>query len=387
MFSVSRFGELFQAFPKSMFQQAVDDAQADRKRSRCRSWDVLLLSVFGQLNQSRSLRACIDTFNAQHRHHYHLGTREMKRSTVSDALSRQDTSAFKQVCEDLIAQSSRSERVSCRELLYVLDSSCIKTPKPAHDWSEVYKTRRGRGLKLHLGLIADSSALHYANITPMNVNDISDAKAGVALEPGVFYAVDKGYCDYGWWSDIDAAGAYFVTRLKRNAALKEIESHPVSGEGIVSDSTIHLSNTHPGGHRRNPYAHRDLRRIEVKLYDSEETITLVTNAMHHRAEELAQMYKKRWQIETFFRWLKQKLKLKTFLGCSENAIRLQIYCALIAYLLVRLLHRRSGGQWTLSAFARRLQATLFERVEKYPHYYRKRREKHDYIQSVQPSLL
>ena len=88
MFSVSRFGELFQAFPKSVFQQEVNKVKADRKRSQCRSWDVLLLSVFGQLSQSRSLRACVDTFNAQQRHHYHLGTREMKRSTVSDALSR-----------------------------------------------------------------------------------------------------------------------------------------------------------------------------------------------------------------------------------------------------------------------------------------------------------
>ena len=387
MFSVSRFGELFQAFPKSVFQQEVNKVKADRKRSQCRSWDVLLLSVFGQLSQSRSLRACVDTFNAQQRHHYHLGTREMKRSTVSDALSRQDTAAFKRVCNELIAQSSRSERASCRELLYLLDSTCIKTPKPAYDWSATYTTRRGRGLKLHLGLIADSTALHYANITPMTVNDITDAKAGMPLEPGAFYAVDKGYCDYCWWSQIDAVGAYFVTRLKRNAAVKEIESRSVLGKDIVSDSTIQLTNKYPGGHRRNPYAHRDLRRIEVKLYDTEETITLVTNEMSRSAEELALMYKKRWQIETLFRWLKQKLKLKTFLGCSENAVRLQIYCALIAYLLVRLLHRYSDGQWTLSVFTRRLQATLFERVEKYPHYYRKRLEKDAYIQSVQPKLL
>ena len=387
MFSVSRFGELFQLFPKSVFQQAVNKTQADRKRSRCRSWDVLLLSVFGQLSQSRSLRACVDTFNAQHRHHYHLGTREMKRSTVSDALSCQDTTVFKTVCDELMVQSSRSERASCRELLYLLDSTCIKTPKPAHDWSAAYTTRKGRGLKLHLGLIADSHALHYANITPMNVNDITDAKAGVALEKGVFYAVDKGYCDYRWWSRIDSAGAYFVTRLKRNAAVKAVDCRPVSGKGVVSDSTIQLTNKYPGGHRRNPYAHRDLRRIEVRLYDTEETITLVTNEMSRSAEELALMYKKRWQIETLFRWLKQKLKLKTFLGCSENAVRLQIYCALIAYLLVRLLHRRSDGQWTLSAFTRRLQATLFERVEKYPHYYRERQERRSYIQSVQPRLL
>ena len=387
MLSVSRLGELFQAFPKKVFQQEVHRRQADKKTSRCCSWDILMLSVFAQLNQSRSLRACVDTFNIHQRHHYHLNTRILKRSTVSDALRRQDLVPFQRACEQLIASASRSERSQGKALLYILDSTCIKTLKPAYEWSAPYTTRRGRGLKLHLGLIGDTGALHYANITPMNVNDISDAREHVILQKDALYAVDRGYCDYQWWSTINAQGAYFVTRLKRNAAYKVTETKAAHSDNIVSDQVIELTNSHPGGKRRNPYCHRPLRRIEVALYETEKTITLVSNDLNRSAEELAEAYKKRWQIETLFKWLKQKLKLKSFLGCSENAIRLQIYCALIAYLLVRLLHQRQGQQRTLSDFMRQLQVTLFERVEIYPNYYQRRRQRELYCQKIQPRLL
>ena len=387
MFSVSRFGALFQAFPKRVFLETVKANKSDHKTSRCRSWDLLLLSVFGQFDQSDSLRSCLAKFNLQHRHHYHLNTRELKRATVSDALGRQDIRPFKAACEALIGQVSRQYRASYRELMMIIDSTCIHTHRTGYEWSSAYATRKGRGLKVHIAIAADDGRLNYANITPMNVNDISDAREHLPLTQGTLYAMDKGYCDYNWWSEIDASGAYFVTRLKKNAAFIVTEEHLVHRSGVESDCTIQLTNKSPGGGRKNAYAYRDLRRIVVPLYEGKESIVLVTNDFNRSADELAAAYKKRWQIETLFRWLKQNLKVKTFFGRSENAVRLQIYCALIAYLLAHISRGVSGQHLTLSEYLFVLKATLFDREKENPNYYKRRKERDAYRQKLQPRLL
>ncbi|MCY1433216.1 Transposase DDE domain protein [compost metagenome] len=178
------------------------------------------------------------------------------------------------------------------------------------------------------------------------------------------YVFDKGYCDYNWWHQIDQSRAYFVTRLKRNAHFRLVAQQPLRADDqscIVSDQHICLSKKHLNGKRINQYRQQPVRRIEVVREDHDTPLVLVTNDLTRSAREIADLYRQRWQIELFFKWLKQKLNLKRYLGFSENAVRLQIYSALITYLLLSLYRTLSAFSGSVSELAIKLAHSLLER--------------------------
>ena len=193
----------------------------------------------------------------------------------------------------------------------------------------------------------------WAEITSAKVSDITVGRT-ISIDPGTTYVFDKGYLDFGWWQRIDAAGAVFVSRLKRNTKVRSREPNTPIGDGILSDTTVRIGQTIPRGRARNPLQGTDLREITVER-EGKTPLTLITNDHDRPASEIAALYKERWQIELLFKWIKQNLKIKSFLGRSENAVKAQIYAALIAYLLLRLLrqtaasmhseHRAMPGAW------------------------------------------
>ena len=163
------------------------------------------------------------------------------------------------------------------------------------------------------------------------------------LEPGATLVFDKGYTDYRWWSDIRAAGAFFVTRRKRNAHCRPIGEEAALGDGIEADRRVQIGHRQPrGGAPKNPLFDVVLREITVSRPDKDEPLYLLTNDLDRPAAEIAQLYKERWDIELLFKWLKQNLKIRRFLGRSENAVRIQIYVALIAFMLLRILHQTAA---------------------------------------------
>ena len=216
------------------------------------------------------------------------------------------------------------------------------------------------------------------------MNDISEGRR-IALERGANYVFDKGYCDYGWWWKIEQAGAYFVTRLKRNASFERLESRAVDGD-IVADEVIRLNNTNPGGGRkRNPYE-RVLRRVVVAREPGKNDLVLVSNLLDAPATEIAALYKRRWAIELFFKWIKQNLKIRQFLGRSDNAVRTQLLVALITYLLAHRYRRLHGSKQTFYLWLSELKATLFQRPD-LVEAVRKRRRKRDVdFSERQPAL-
>ncbi|MCY1445498.1 Transposase DDE domain protein [compost metagenome] len=178
------------------------------------------------------------------------------------------------------------------------------------------------------------------------------------------YVFDKGYCDYNWWHQIDQSGAHFVTRLKRNAHFSPVSRQSITAEveGVIAaDDLVCLSKKHLNKKRINQYRQQPVRRIEVVREDHDTPLVLVTNDFSRSAMEIADLYRQRWQIELFFKWIKQKLNLKRYLGFSENAVRIQIYCALITYLLMSLYRTLVGYRGSLSEMNIKLVHSLLER--------------------------
>ena len=324
-------------------------------------------------------------FNQHRNHHYHLHTKQVRRTTLADANERRDPIVFEELTRALMAQAGNAIRKERRELLYLIDSTTIGLHGRGNEWTQASATRT-RGLKVHLQLEGTSLAPVHHTITPANVNDSSE---GSKIEPqcGATYVFDKGYCDYGWWHRFTEAGARFVTRLKKNAAygVQSVNAVPIEADNIASDTVIRLT------HKSNRAGHKNtcteaLRRIEV-LRPDDAPLVLVTNDLQAPAVEIAQLYKQRWTIELFFKWIKQHLKIKTFLGESENAVRIQLLTALIAYLLV-VIHKAAGAlKESLWELLTELRTGLFLRVQEEQDRWRRRRHRQAVFDARQRGLF
>jgi IS4 transposase len=275
-----------------------------------------------------------------------------------------------------MAQASRRLKREGSELLYALDSTSITLTGPGFDaWTGANRTCHTQGIKLHVLYENDTQIPVQHRITAPNVNDI-DEGSRLPIEPGAVYVFDKGYCDYNWWGRIEAQQARFVTRFKRNAALAVESTRPIAAgdaEGILNDEIVRFANKHPRGGRKNHYQ-KPLRRVTVARPEHDRPLVLATNDLDSPARVIAERYRDRWQIELFFKWIKQHLRIKTFLGRSENAVRIQILTALITYLLLALYRKTehfTGSLWTLLA---QVRATLFQRPAIEAAQYRRRQE-------------
>nr|WP_298147892.1 IS4 family transposase [uncultured Pseudomonas sp.] len=389
MFSQIRFSKLLQAIPRHAFNKAVQDSGGDRYAKRFSSWDLLVTMIFGQVNQIQSLRTLSTAFGSLSAHHYHLNARSMSRSTLSDALSKRSPEPLRLLCEHLLQGVARKQRRSIQEKICLIDSTSITLRGPGFDeWAKATKTRITQGLKVHMAIDPRQSAPTYANVTYANVNDMTDAQ-GMSLEADMTYVFDKGYCDYSWWHRIDQSGAFFVTRLKRNANVSHVKEHSSpteKAENIERDEVVQFNNRQLNG-RKNPYKDQAVRRIQIKRDDHDPPMILVTNDFSRSAAEIAALYKDRWQIELFFKWLKQKLNLKRYLGFSENAVRIQIYSALITYLLMTVYLQRSDYQGSISELAIMLAHCLFERPNTHHFLQLRRQRQEEELNAIQQRII
>jgi IS4 transposase len=384
MYSISRIQQVLKAIPQGAFAKIVQHHGGDRyvKRFRCR--DQLVAMLYVQLAGAQSLRELEVGFNAQTRHHYHLGTGPVARSTLSDANEKRNPLIFAQLLKLLIEQAGRALRREREELLYLLDATTVPLPPRCSQELRGHTSKRGNhGMKLHVHFEAGSAAVQSASITKAAVNDITEARK-LPIEAGATYVFDKGYCNYNWWHSIDQKGATFVTRFRRDAKLQFVRERPASKD-ILRDSVVVFALRTPRGGHRNSYS-TPLRRIEVHRPD-QAALVLATNDLSSPAEEIALLYKRRWAIELLFKWVKQHLQIRRFVGRNENAIRIQLLTALIAYMLVLLLKKASSFQGTLWMLLAELRHSLFQRPRIEESYWRRRRRRQAYIAAVQPSLL
>lgn len=364
MFSLSRLQKLVQLLPQGAFDQFVRESNADKhvKSFGCRS--LLITQIFGQVSGCDSLREIETGLNSHAAHHYHLGLRPVRRSTLADALTQRPQAPFVGLVELLVQAACRSIRREAKDLLRLLDSTSF-TLKGAHHqrWSAQNRTNHTQGLKLHVVFHAGKEIPLEQRITAPNVNDVT-VGASLPLEQGCTYVFDKGYCDYRWWWKMESQGNLFVTRAKRNACLATLYSRPIVRElepTVLSDEIVKFANRNPGAGRKNPYT-APLRRVVIARPDKDSPLVLITNDLERSASEIGALYKERWAIELFFKWIKQHLRIKRFYGISENAVKTQIWTAVAVYVLVAIIRKELNLKASLHTLLQILSVTLFEKV-------------------------
>jgi IS4 transposase len=326
----SIFGRLLKPIDRRQFQRIVDRVDGDAYDKSFKSWDHLVTMTYAQFSRAGSLRELEASFNANAQHHYHLGVDKLARATLSDANARRPVAVFAQTFSLLTTMADRLVRREGAAMVRLIDASPVPLGQLCK-WATW--NGRFRGMKLHVVYDPGRDIPRCVEVTPANVNDVEIGRQ-VTIEPGAMYVFDKGYCRFDWWANIHNCKAFFVTRPKTNMRLKAVNNRPLrrrNGDGfkVIKDQQVVLVSK---GDSRLPIP---LRRIKVKREEGG-SITLLTNDLQRTAIEIAALYKGRWQIELLFRWLKQHLAIRKFLGTHDNAIRLQILAAMIAFLLLRI---------------------------------------------------
>ncbi len=355
-YSDSILGRLLKPISRRRFEASVERHDADAYDKTFGSFAHLVTLVFAQLGGIKSLRGLEVIWNAHANHHYHLGVGRIARSTLSDANKRRPAAVFAEVFAELSGLADRTLKREGVAMLRLIDA----TPIPLGELASWVKWNgRTRGLKLHVIYDPLLDNPRQIAITPSTVNDVQFGRT-IPIETGATYVYDKAYCDYGWWTKIDAAGAFFVTRPKTNVRHTILRRRPLrkrKGDGfrVCDDHEVRVASKTP--HSKLPLT---LRRLRIRR-ESGGSITIITNDLVRPAVEIAALYKTRWQIELLFRWLKQHLAIKKFLGTTENAIRLQLIAAMIAYLLLRIAARESRLLMPAIRFADLVASSLFAR--------------------------
>jgi hypothetical protein len=347
---------LLQLFPRIEFEALVRKTQAERHARGFSCWAQLVAMLFCQLGRAHSLREITGGLRSCEGKLKHLGITAPNRSTLAYANEHRPWELYQQVFLQLLercrAQVKGKRKFRFKNKLVSLDSSTIDLCLSIFDWARFRRTKGA--VKLHLLLDHDGYLPEFAFITDGKVTDVKVAWQ-FHFDPGTIVVDDRGYNDYALWGRWNAQKVYFVTRLKDNAKYEVVGNREVpQGRHVLKDELIELRGANAIEKCPVP-----LRRIEVEDPQTGTILVFVSNHSGLGASTIAAIYKDRWEIEIFFKELKQNLKIKTFVGTSANAVRIQIWTALIAMLILRFLQLRAQFHWSLSNLIALLRMNLF----------------------------
>jgi IS4 transposase len=352
----SIFSQLLQLISRVDFQKAIKETKAERHARGFTCWGQFVAMLFCQLGRAHSLREITGGLRSCEGKLKHLGITAPNRSTLAYANEHRPWELYQKVFLQLLhrcqTQAQGKKKFRFKNKLVSIDSTIIDLSVTLFDWA---KFRRTKGaIKLHLLLDHDGYLPTFAVVTEGKVADIKVVPE-FSFAPGTIVVDDRGYTDYELWGQWSSQGIYFVTRMKDNAVYEAVGERPVpQNRNILRDEAIELRGLK--AQDKCPYP---LRRIEVYDPETNEIWMFITNNHDLGASTIAAIYKDRWQIETFFRALKQNLKIKTFVGTSANAVKIQVWTALIAMLILRLLQLGSQFKWSLSNLVALLRMNLF----------------------------
>lgn len=353
----SIFSQLLKLFSRLEFQQLVKETRAERHARGFPSWDQFVAMLFCQLGRAQSLREICGGLASCEGRLVHLGASAApSRSTLAYANAHRPWQLYEAVfhrllrrCQELTARAQKKFRF--KNKLLSLDATVIDLCASVFCWAKYQRTKGA--VKLHLLLDHDGYLPTVAVITEGKVADVRVARE-LRFEPGTILIMDRGYVDFAWFDRLTAQGVFFVTRPKTGMAYEVVEHRKIDvNRNLLSDQIIELTS------ETGQKVAWQLRRIEIWVPEKEERMALLTNHLDLSALTIAAIYKERWQVELFFKALKQNLKIKTFVGTTANALRIQIWTALIAMLLLRYLQLRSTFGWSLSNLAALLRMNLF----------------------------
>jgi len=359
----SIFSQILQLFPRAEFEQLVREHRAERYTKGFSSWGQFVGMLFCQLGQAKSLREIHEGLRASEGKLRHLGLRGAPaRSSLAYANQHRPHELFRDLLERLYARCLKElgelgrggKRLKLPYKLYSLDATVISLCAEVFDWAGFRATKGA--LKLHLLLDHDGHLPAYAVVTPGRRHELRVARR-LKLERGALVVFDRGYTDYEWFRALSEQGVWFVTRLKRNAECLVVERRQLSeaerAAGVVADEVVLFWSEADDGEA--PF----YRRVRYWDAEGERELVFLTNHLELGASVVAEVYRQRWQIELFFKALKQHLRVKTFVGTSANALKTQIWTALIAMLVIKYLQLRSQFGWSLSRLVALLRQQLF----------------------------
>lgn len=353
----SCFSQLLSLIDRAEFGRAVKQHKAERGAKGFSCWEQFVAMLFCQMGAAHSLREICGGLATAMGKLVHLGVRAApSRSTLAYANRHRPWQLYQSVFEDLLKQcqalaACKQRRFRFKHPLRSLDGTVIELCVTIFDWARFQRTKGA--VKLHLQLDHQGYLPCCAVLTDANTSELSVARQ-MEFSPGSIVIMDRGYLDYALYEAWDKAGVYFVTRAHTNMVYQVLEKRAVIARGnVLKDEKIQLSSAYAQERCQSP-----LRRVVVWNSEHEREFVFLTNIHHLAASTIAAIYKDRWQIELFFKALKQNLKIKTFVGTSENAVQVQIWTALIAMLLLKYLLLKSTWTWSLSNLAAMLRFNL-----------------------------
>ena len=351
------FHDVLKLVPWSAFDKLVDESGADDLVRRLTTGQQFKALLFGQLSGASSLRELVTTMESHSGRLYHCGATAPKRSTLADANSKRSSVVFSELFKTMLARQARGLRRKLTDAVRLIDSTSLRLAGAGAEWARF--SAEICGAKAHIVFDPQAAVPVYCEISAANVNDVSVAKP-MPVEKGATYVFDLGYYDYGWWAELHAADCRIVTRFKKNTPLKDVRARAVCAPDayILSDSIGFLPERQ-AKNRRNPM--REAVREIVVRRTGAKPLRLLTNDLDAPASEIADLYKRRWDIELFFRLMKQTLRITKFLGRSENAVRIQIAVALIAYLLLSALRKHCDVETSHLQMTRLIRGNLMHR--------------------------
>jgi len=355
------FSQIIDFLPKKKFRQCIDRYNGNQRVRSFTCHDQLLCMAFAQLTYRESLRDIECCLRAMHEKLYHMGIRgKVSRSTLADANEKRDWRIYSDFAQILIHEARQlyvddDFGLELKDTVYALDSSTIDLCLSVFPWARFRKSKGA--VKLHTLLDLRGDIPTFIWITDGKVHDIN-VLDHLVPEPGSIYIMDRAYLDFKRLYWLHQCSAIFVTRTKTNTGLRRIYSHKVDkSTGIRCDQTVALT----GFYSKKDYPEK-LRR--VKFFDAEKgrSFVFLTNQFMLPAHTIAELYRYRWRVEIFFKWIKQHLRIKSFFGTSQNAVKTQIWIAISTYVLVAIMKKRLRIDLTLYTILQILSITLFEKM-------------------------
>jgi hypothetical protein len=349
------FSQLIKQVPKEKFNKILAYYNAEKHSKGFKSWTQFVSMLFCHLAKADSLRDICNGLSSFQGKLNHIAITNPNKSSLAYANEKRDSNVYKdlfwQMMEEFksnkMLSDTKKPKFKFKNKLLSLDSTTITLSLSMFNWAK-YRKAKG-GVKVHILLDHDTYMPSYINISTASIHDVNIAKS-LAFNPGSIVVMDKGYNDYKIFNKWNTNGIYFVTRIKDNASYKVLSTYkPLNNKYIISDDIIKLS-------AEEKYLN-ELRKI--KYFDGEKSLEFLTNNFELEPQVVAEIYKDRWEIELFFKLLKQNLKIKTFIGTSKNALETQIWTAMIVLLLIKWLHFISNARWSFSNLYSMLRINLF----------------------------
>jgi len=356
-YNTTIFGQMIHFISRLDFKSIVNEYNGDHRIRKFSCWDQFIFVLFGQFSKRESLRENVLSINSVQNKLYHLGCKIVKRSTFSDANNKRPYQIYQDLFYRLLSQTQKiapKHKIKLKRKLYILDATTVDLCLTLFPWARFRKTKSA--IRLHTLMQADGSLPVFLNITDGKVHESQAAKS-IPVSKGSYLAIDRGYHDFQQYNVYINNNIRFVTRMKTNAKYHVLETYQINSDSPVTSDEI-IEFTGYNTHKKCPHP---LRKIQYFDNKRDKVITFLTNDLENTAQTITDIYKARWDIELFFKTIKQNLKIKRFFGTTRNAVMTQIWIAMIAYLMISFFKFLHKTELSIQQLFRVVQLNIFER--------------------------